>query len=411
MRAGRREPGPGTGTAAGALPAVPPSPGTAPAPPRRFDALVVGGGLLGSAVALFLARANLRIALVERGGLCREASGTNAGTLTMQMTRAALVPYALEGHRMWAAARDWLGDDVGVTVCDGLSLAFTEREAAMLEDRAAARREAGAPIRIVSPAVARGIEPGLSERPILASHCSVDGYASAYLTGLAFRRALREAGATLFEHTLATGAEPGGGGGFVVRLANRPPLESRRLVLAGGAWLGEMAGWLGVRLPVRALVNQLAVSERLPPAMRTVIGVASGLLSLKQFANGTAVIGGGWQAVGDRERGGAALLPGRLVGNLRLACLAVPALRDARLVRTWAGLEAETADALPAVGPLPGHPDAYVCGSVHSGFTSGPWMAKLLADRILEREPAMPLFPPDRLIGNPATRSRRSVEP
>ena len=249
-------------------------------------------------------------------------------------------------------------------------------------------------------AAARRVEPDLSRWPVLASHCAVDGFASAYLTGLAFRRALVEAGVRVFEHCPAAGVDPDAGGGYAVRLANRrerqPPIEARRLVLAGGAWLGRMVAWLGVRLPVRALVNQLAVTERLPPVMRTVVGVASGLLSLKQFANGTAVVGGGWQASGDRERGGVALLPGRLVGNLRLACHAVPALRAARLARTWAGLEAETRDALPAVGPLPGHPDAFVCGSVHSGFTSGPWTARLLADRILGKEPAMPLFPPDR---------------
>lgn len=364
-----------------------------------FDAVVVGGGLHGCAVALFLARENMRVALVERGGLCREASGTNAGTLTMQMTRAALIPYALEAHRMWASAADWLGHDVGITTCDGLSLAFTEREAAMLEERAMRRRAAGAPIEVVGLAAARRIEPGLSAHPILASHCRVDGFASAYLTGRAFRRALLDAGVRLFEHTPAAGAEPDGRGGYdVLRAADGPPLRARRLVLCGGAWLQEMAGWLGVPLPIRVLVNQLAVTERLPPVMRTVIGVASGLLSLKQFGNGTAVIGGGWQAAGDRERGGVALLPARLIGNVRLACHAIPALRDARLVRTWAGLEAETRDALPAVGPLPGHPAAFVCGGVHSGFTSGPWMARLLADHILEREPAMPLFPPERLI-------------
>ena len=378
----------------------PRAPVPAAAAPSPFDAVVVGGGLHGSAVALFLSRSGMRVALVERGGLCRAASGTNAGTLTMQMTRAALIPYALEAHRMWASAPEWLGHDVGVTVRDGLSLAFTEAEAAMLEERARVRREAGAPVAIVSREAARRIEPGLSRWPVLASHCPVDGFASAYLTGLAFRRALVAAGTRIFEHTPASGVEADGGR-YVVRLADRPPLAAPRLVLAGGAWLGEMAGWLGVRLPVRALVNQLAVTERLPPVMRTVVGVASGLLSLKQFGNGTAVIGGGWQAAGDRVRGGGALLPGRLVGNLRLACHAIPALRGARLVRTWSDLEAETPDALPAAGPLPGHPGAFVCGAVHSGFTSGPWIAKLLADRILGREPAMPLFPPDRLLEEP----------
>lgn len=388
------------------MPSAVSGPRTASAPPAPsapfapFDAVVVGGGLHGCAVALFLSRGGMRVALVERGGLCREASGTNAGTLTMQMTRAALIPYALEAHRMWASAREWLGHDVGVTPCDGLSLAFTEREADMLEARARARREAGAPIRLLGLEAARRVEPGLSRWPVLASHCTIDGFASAYLTGLAFRRALVEAGTRVLEHRPATGIERDGAR-YVVHLADRAPLEASRLVLAGGAWLGEMAGWLGVRLGVRALVNQLAVTERIPPVMRTVVGIASGLLSLKQFGNGTVVVGGGWQASGDRERGGGALLPGRLVGNLRLACHAIPALRGARLVRTWAGLEAETRDALPAVGPLPGHPDAFVCGSVHSGFTSGPWIAKLLADRILGREPAMPLFPPDRLIERP----------
>ena len=43
-------------------------------------------------------------------------------------------------------------------------------------------------------------------------------------------------------------------------------------------------------------------------------------------------------------------------------------------------------------------PDAYVCGSVHSGYTSGPYIARLLAERILGREPDMPLFPIDRLL-------------
>ena len=55
------------------------------------------------------------------------------------------------------------------------------------------------------------------------------------------------------------------------------------------------------------------------------------------------VIGGGWQGNGDRERGGVEIVPDSLVGNVRLACHAIPALKAARLARAWAGLEAETA--------------------------------------------------------------------
>ena len=363
---------------------------------EAYDLGVIGGGIHGCTVALMAARGGMRVTLLERGSLCREASGVNAGTLTLQMTRVALIPYALKAHAMWASAANWLGHDVGVVVCDGLSLAFTEGEAELLQFRAGKRREAGAPIEIVSGRAAKAIEPGLTDRALMAGHCRVDGFANAHLTGLAYRQALVEAGVALREHTPAVGLDREREG-FAARTADGA-VRFRRVVLAGGVWIEPMLAWLGIALPIKTLVNQLAVTERLAPVMRTVVGIANGLLSLKQYGHGTVVIGGGWQGVGDRERGGVELVPDRLVGNVRLACHAVPALAGARLARAWAGLEAETADALPAVGPIPGIPDAYVCGSVHSGYTSGPYIARLLADRILGLEPEMPLFPIDRLL-------------
>jgi len=74
----------------------------------------------------------------------------NAGTLTMQMTRATLIPYALRAHEMWMNMPAWCaGGDVLATACPGLSVAFTDAEAAMLEERARIRREAGAPIELI----------------------------------------------------------------------------------------------------------------------------------------------------------------------------------------------------------------------------------------------------------------------
>jgi len=363
---------------------------------ETYDLGVIGGGVHGCTAALFAARGGMRVALLERGPLCREASGVNAGTLTLQMTRLALIPYAMRAHAMWAAAPTWLGHDVGVVVCDGLSLAFTDAEAELLRFRATKRREAGAPIALISGREAMAVEPGLTDRALLAGHCKVDGFANAYLTGLAYRRALLKAGVALHENRAVTGLEREDGG-FTARTATGP-VRFRRVLIAGGVWIERMLRWLGVELPIKVLVNQLVVTERVRPVMRTVVGIANGLLSLKQYPHGTVVVGGGWQGEGDRERGGVALRPERMVGNLRLACHAIPDLRGARMARAWAGLEAETADALPAAGPVPGIPGAFVCGSVHSGYTSGPYIARLMADRILGREPEMPLFPIDRLL-------------
>jgi glycine/D-amino acid oxidase-like deaminating enzyme len=361
-----------------------------------YDTAVIGAGVMGCSTALHLARGGMRVALLDRGAICREASGVNAGTLTMQMTRAALIPYALRAYEMWLRMPEWCdGGDVAAARCDGLSVAFTEREATMLEERARFRREAGAPIELISGGRALEVEPGLSDRVLLAGHCPIDGFCSAYLTGRAFRGALLAAGVALFEDRAVTGVDRDVG--FTLRTAHGA-LHAQRIVLAGGVWLEEMAAWLGVHLPIKMLVNQLVVTERMKPVMRTVLGVASGLLSLKQFANGTVLIGGGWQGIGDRTRGGLAVHADSFLGNIRLAAHTIPALRDARAVRAWLGLEAETADALPAIGAVPGVPGAWIIGSVHSGYTSGPYFGKLLAQAILGDEPDLPLFPIERLL-------------
>ncbi|MCA3375538.1 MAG: FAD-dependent oxidoreductase, partial [Roseomonas sp.] len=172
----------------------------------RFDAAVIGAGVMGCATALFLARGGMRVVLLDRGEICREASGVNAGTLTMQMTRAALIPYALCAHEMWMTMPEWCaGGDVLATSCPGLSVAFTDAEAAMLEERACIRRAAGAPIELIDGRAAQAIEPGLADGVKLAGHCPIDGFASAYLTGRAFRAALQEADVTLMESTPVRG--------------------------------------------------------------------------------------------------------------------------------------------------------------------------------------------------------------
>lgn len=367
---------------------------------KAFDLAVIGGGVHGASVALFAARAGMSVVLFDKGGLARQASGTNAGTLTMQMTRAALIPYALKAHEMWVRAPEWLGHDVGVVACDGLSLAFTEAEEQLLSERAEARRAAGAPIRLVSSAEAVRVEPGVNPALRMASHCTIDGFANAYLTGLAYRRALIEAGVSIREYTAVTGVEPTGTGYDI--LTKDKAVKTKQVLLSGGVWIEPMLAWLGVHLPIKTLINQLSVTERMPPVMRTVVGIASGLLSLKQFPHGTVVIGGGWQGRGSRDSEQHTTTHTSTVGNARLATHTIPALRSTRLVRSWTGYEAETADALPAVGPVPGHPGAWVSGSVHSGYTSGPYIAHCVAQAILGQDPDMPLFPIDRLLAQPA---------
>lgn len=365
---------------------------------NHYDVCVIGGGVMGCTTALFLARAGMKVVLLERNALCRGASGVNAGTLTLHMTRAVLVPYALKAWDMWMHPETWLGNSVLATAAPGLSLAFTAAEQELLEQRAAARREYGADIRLVSGREARQIEPCIPDSCLSAAYCETDGYASAYLTGKAFHAALSQAGVTIIENAEVDQITPPGKCYQVSARSGQIQVSATRLVMAGGVWLEPMLALLGITIPVKTLVNQLIVTERMPPVMRTVLSIANGLLSMKQFANGTVLIGGGWQGRGNRDSGRPETIPENLTGNLRLGQYVCPALANARVARIWLGFESETADAMPMIGPLSEYPELYVIGCVHSGYTSGPWMGKLLADAILGNTPEMPLFNPSRLM-------------
>jgi glycine/D-amino acid oxidase-like deaminating enzyme len=370
-----------------------------------FDVVVIGGGVMGCTTALFLARGGMRVALVERDALCRAASGVNAGTLTLNMTRAALIPYALQAFKMWMDAEQWLGSSVLAMSAPGLSLAFTEDERDLLRHRAMERCKQGAPIDLLERDAALMIEPGLNPAMLEAACCASDGFASAHLTGRAFHSALRAAKVRIFERTAAARIDWSDGHYQVYGpgdLAAPIRIDARRLVMAGGVWLEPLCAMLDISIPVKTLVNQLIVTERMPPIMRSVVSIANGLLSMKQFANGTVLIGGGWQGVGDRNSGATETIPQNLIGNLRLAQHVIPALARARIARIWLGLESETADGMPMIGALPGRDDAWVIGCVHSGYTSGPYMGKLLAQAMLGQRTELPLFDPARLISSAA---------
>ncbi len=361
-----------------------------------FDAVVVGGGIAGCTTALHLARGGMRVAVLEAGSLCRAASNANAGTLSMQIKRAALVPYSLRGWELWKTARQWLGRDVGFTVQGGLTLAFDDDEAEMLETRMAARRAAGAPIELIGLERAREIEPGLSGHARLIAYCPLDAYSDTLVLGHAYRAALAAEGVAIREASPVSGIERDGDGFAVV--TSEGMVRAHRVVLAGGVWLGRMLAWFGHDIAVECGVDMVSVTESMPPILRTVISVASGLLSLKQKANGTVLIGGGWKGIGDIDRGGVEVIPANLIGNLRLAHYTIPGLAKARVVRTWLGLDANTADFMPLVGPVPRAEGAFVIGCIRGGYTIGPYMGWLLAERILGRDPEMPLFDMSRFV-------------
>lgn len=355
-----------------------------------YDIAIIGGGIMGCASALRMAEGGLTPIVLDQGDLGQGASGVNAGTLSLQIKRVKLMPYALKGHHEWEA----MGDAVGFKKTGGFTLAFNDREAELLQERQTLKAEAGAPIEFVSNNHILAAEPNLTQKVKLASYCAEDGYANSSLTGQFFRGRLRDQGIDYRERSGVTQVEQTAQG-FTLHTA-KGKVHATRILLAAGAWLKPVAAMLGVDLPVNARINTVSVTERMPKLTSTVIGHATGLLTMKQKANGTVLVGGGWQGRGTPQEGRGQVMASSVQPNLALAQFALPPLAGARVLRSWTGFEANVPDFYPLAGALPGVEGAFVLGCVRGGYTIGPYIGKLMGDFILGREPELPLFDPGR---------------
>jgi sarcosine oxidase, subunit beta len=365
--------------------------------PSEIDVAVVGAGIQGLATALFLARAGRDVVVFERGDSWREASGVNAGSLAIQNKRLPLVPLAREALRQWASFQQELGD-VGFVRSGGLRVAESEEDVARLRESADQQRALGLHLEWLEGDAVRQCAPWLGHDVAAATLCVDDGFAIPLVAGPVLLAAVRKTGVTVWPHTPVLAICPDGDH---LRLeTSRGAARCRTLVVAAGVWSGEIAGLVGVTLPIDLDVDMLTITEAAPPVMDRIVTHVRGVLTLKQYPNGTCMIGGGWQGRGDIATRRKDLDYESLLHNLRVAAAVVPALTGLNVVRSWAGLEGATPDLLPLLGRLPGQRNVFVTACARGGWTLGPMLGRLLAELIVHGETSLPIgaFDPARFV-------------
>jgi sarcosine oxidase subunit beta len=215
---------------------------------------------------------------------------------------------------------------------------------------------------------------------VAATFCRDDSFASPLLAGQALIRAVRAAGGAVVVAELSGQRERDGG----YELATTGgAIACRNVVAAAGAWTDRVAALFGIRIPVTLNINMLSVTERIAPFMNSlVVTHIAGRFTLKQFANGSCILGGGFQGRGDKDTGRKELDLDQLQANVRFQCSVVPHLRTANLLRSWSGFTAVAEDGKPTVGPMPGRRGLYFAFSTNAGFTIGPYVGRLIADAV-----------------------------
>ena len=356
----------------------------------RRRVAVVGGGVVGCAVAFALAQAGITVTLFEPDRLGSHASGINAGNLNpLHGTPPALIPFALaafQRHREVRSALEQLAcADYPYQPAPRIHLGFAETDRPALAETAA----------------------------LFASH---QGFSATWLDDKALRLHEPRLGVEVrfgflamgnqwtdsasFTRSLAQGALKLGAEWIQTRAVGLATVGDRvtgiqtesgviacdAAVFATGPWVAPVEHWLGIELAVEPVKGELLLMRL--PEDRLLFDLIGGSHALYQRRAGEVWVGDTTESRGFDETPNPATQAVLLDGVARI----LPAIRQATLLDHVAALRPMTASRLPLVGRAPGWQNAYIAnGGGTKGLLLSTGIAQVIRDLVLDGHTSLPL--------------------
>jgi sarcosine oxidase subunit beta len=359
---------------------------THPPLPESADVVIVGGGVMGLAIAYNLARLGLtRVAVLEASTIAYGASGRNGGGLRQQWSTEMNITLMRESIEICAAFAKDMHINVWMRQGGYLFLIRSEAMRVEIERSIALQNRCDVPTRMISTPDAREIVPELDTDPfIAASYNPTDAVVFPWPFLWGYAAAARKLGVTIHTRVAVTAIDRRGGG-FVVRTP-RGSVTAGRVLNAAGAWSPRVAALIGLTLPNWPARHEILSTEPLKPFLKPMVSVLESGLYFSQSLRGELVGGIALpEPRTDEIRMGSRLsfLEAMSTGLLEV----MPRLGDVKVVRQWAGPYDLTTDGNPIVGEAPGVPGFFLCcGFMGHGFMMAPVVAKYYALHLTGRQ-------------------------
>ncbi|MGH7113844.1 MAG: NAD(P)/FAD-dependent oxidoreductase [Stellaceae bacterium] len=358
----------------------------------RYDAIVIGGGLVGSAIAYGVTRAGLRTALVDEGDIAFRASRGNFGLVWVQSKGDGAPHYQRWTRR---SADEWPGlaaellTKTGIAVGHerpgGLHLCLGEAEFHARRRRMERMRRQsgnfGFAYRMLDHREVADMLPGIGPTVTGASYTPYDGHANPINLLHALHKGFVDRGGRYIPNVTITAAEVRPGD-FRIRAVG-DEIGAPKLILAAGLGNAGLAPMFGLNAAVRPQRGQILVTERaqrLLPMPTTTI---------RQTIEGGIMLGDSQEDVGfDTGQ-----TPAVMRTIAQRAVLSFPWLRDLQIVRAWAALRVMPPDGLPIYDQSERFSGAFTV-NCHSGVTLAAVHANVLAPMIAggALDPTLALF-------------------
>lgn len=363
---------------------------------RNTDFVIVGGGIIGSAIALRLAQGGASVSVIDRGQPCGEASGAAAGMIAPQGEMiepdyfADLCMASRNLYPDFAKEVEELSQESVHYRTDGtLLVAIDEKECEELEETYRTQTRRGLRLeRLTDDRLFKHL-PGLADRIELALFVAGDHWVDNQRLTRAVIKAGEHSGVTFHWGCAVTGFNVESDRVQSVRALHQGAAEETtfsagRFILSAGCWSGQLAESFGAALemqPCHGEMIEFETPSNLPYVVRAGIHYIvprSGQIAVA----GTTAKWGCYEKV---------VTAGGLNSIIQGITRILPIAKDYRFRRAWAGLRPDTKDHLPILGFGELKNLVFATGHFRNGILLTPITANLISELLLTGAPSQPL--------------------
>lgn len=353
----------------------------------RYKVVVIGGGVIGTAVAFYLAKNGVSdVVVLEKDYLSSGSTGRCGGGIRQQWSERMNVRLAMRSVEHFKRFESEVGFDIEYFQGGYLLLAYTEEEVLLFERNTKMQQEENLDVELLTKNEASSRFSFIDMLGVrAAAYCSSDGHANPHLTTFAYARAAERMGVEVLTHTSAENIITEDGRIVAVQ-TSKGKIETEVVVNAAGGYSHEVGAMAGVELPTESYRHQIFVTEPLEHIMDPLVISFENNFYIRQTKAGNFIMG-----QGDKDE-----LPGHNVTPtwkfLREMTEKMPKffpfLRDVRVLRHWAGLYNMSPDAQPIIDRAVDIDNFYYAiGFSGHGFMLAPAVGEAVAEWIVHGEP------------------------
>ncbi|HEY9898604.1 MAG TPA: FAD-binding oxidoreductase [Pantanalinema sp.] len=358
---------------------------------ERAQAVVIGGGIIGASTAYHLARMGMKdVVLLEKElffGM--ESTAKCAGGIRAQFSSEVNIKLSLASIAHFERFAEEMGADVEFRQVGYLFMSTTPEAWDRSQAAAAFQRAHGVPVELIGPDRVLELCPELQVSDVLGgNYCAIDGLADPHGFHQAYLKAARSLGVGIHVERPVIGFETAGDRVVAVKTA-KGDIACDTVILASGAWTGELGRMLGVDIPVVPVRRQIITTAPLPwidPRWPMMVDNGTGIYMHPESGGMLLGLANKAEPAGFNTTVDEAFT----VQMAEAAFNRIPRLEEASINAAWAGLYEVTPDHNAIVGHLPSFRNAIVAaGFSGHGFMHGPACGEVVAQLALGQTPGI----------------------